>query len=133
MTFQPVRARFLGYMIVKAATDEGCTNLPTEVCDCVNDAELFELAELYKIKFLTLLVLLYFPCHIDIVVTQFWLLRQRLLLIHTGRPLIQEMLRISFLTTCSGQVLVREWYRCVLTGRFDLCKKAPTLCPQQLL
>jgi hypothetical protein len=29
-------------------------------------------------------------------------------------------LRITFLTEFSGQALVRDGYRCVLTGRFDL-------------
>lgn len=30
------------------------------------------------------------------------------------------VLQIIFLTACSGQALIRDGYRCVLTGRFDL-------------
>ena len=52
-TFPPlIRARFLGYMILKAPTDEGRTNVSTEVRDCVDDAALFQLAAKYKYCFL---------------------------------------------------------------------------------
>jgi hypothetical protein len=30
------------------------------------------------------------------------------------------MLRITLLTPCSGQTLIRDGYRCVLTGRYGL-------------
>ena len=30
------------------------------------------------------------------------------------------VLQITCLTACSGQVLIRDGHRCVLTGRFDL-------------
>ena len=51
--FSPlVRARFLGYLILKAPTDEGRTNLSNEVHDCVDDAALLELASRYKLIFL---------------------------------------------------------------------------------
>jgi hypothetical protein len=53
MTFPPlICARFLGYMILKAPTDEGRTNVSTEVRDCVDDATLFELARKYISCFL---------------------------------------------------------------------------------
>ena len=51
--FSPlVRARFLGYLILKAPADEGRTNLSNEVHGCVDDAALFELASRYKLIFL---------------------------------------------------------------------------------
>jgi hypothetical protein len=53
MTFPPlICARFLGYIILKAPTDEGCTNFSTKVHDCVDDVALFELAEKYISCFL---------------------------------------------------------------------------------
>jgi len=41
-------ARILGYMILEAPTDEGRTELATEIVRCVGDEDLQKLAEIYK-------------------------------------------------------------------------------------
>ncbi|KDQ54118.1 hypothetical protein JAAARDRAFT_38731 [Jaapia argillacea MUCL 33604] len=109
-----MRARLLGFMVREAPTDIGRTNMSNEINDCRDDSELYVLADMYLNHF----VRCFRSKKGSTPAPSF----------HVSRPSFDDaQIRLSYLlqeapknhSTAKEKALIRDGYRCVLSGKFD--------------